>query len=87
LTDIQKSTILYDVLPLYYIKKTKEANTEPFKIPINALFQFSLNIEEASVDPGKDSEGNARSSKDMKTESAVPRNQGGRKGKTNQKRN
>jgi hypothetical protein len=29
LTDSQKATILYDALPHYYIKNTKEANTEP----------------------------------------------------------
>jgi hypothetical protein len=29
LSESQKDTILYDALPSYYIKKTKEANTEP----------------------------------------------------------
>jgi hypothetical protein len=40
------------------------------------LFQFALNIEEAAVNPGKDSVGNARSSKDSKTETADPGKQG-----------
>jgi hypothetical protein len=34
LSDNQKSTILYDDLPNYYIKKMKEANTEPIEINI-----------------------------------------------------
>jgi hypothetical protein len=29
ISDRKKSNILYDALPNYYIKKTKEANTEP----------------------------------------------------------
>jgi hypothetical protein len=32
LSDRQKSTILYDALPHYYIKKMKEANTEPIDV-------------------------------------------------------
>jgi hypothetical protein len=55
LSDNQKSTILYDALPNYYIKKMKEANTEPIGMYLEELFQFSLNIEEASINPGKDS--------------------------------
>jgi hypothetical protein len=31
LSDRQKANILYDALPYYYIKKMKEANTEPIK--------------------------------------------------------
>jgi hypothetical protein len=58
LSDSRKATILYDALPNYYIKKMKEANTEPIKMNIKELFQFALNIEEASINPGKDSEGN-----------------------------
>jgi hypothetical protein len=55
----------------------KEANTEPIEISLEALFQFSLNIEESAVNPGNDYEGNARSSKQMKTKTTVPRKQGG----------
>jgi hypothetical protein len=55
----------------------KEANTEPIEMLLEASFQFALNIEESAVNPGKDSEGNAKSSKDLKTETAVPRKQGG----------
>jgi hypothetical protein len=61
LTDSQKATILYDALPRYYTKKNKEGNTEHTEMTLEALFQFEVNIEEASVNPGKDSEGNARS--------------------------
>jgi hypothetical protein len=43
---------------------------------LEALFQFALNIEEVAVNPGKNSEGNARISKDSKTETTVPRKQG-----------
>jgi hypothetical protein len=49
------------------------------------LFQFTLNIEEAAINPGKDDEGNTRSSKDTKTETAIPRKQGGGKGKHHKK--
>jgi hypothetical protein len=44
------------------------------------LFQFTLSIEEAAVNPEKDSEGNTRGSKYMKTNTTVPRKQGGRGG-------
>jgi hypothetical protein len=54
---------LYDALPHYDIKKIKEANTEPFEMKLKELFQFALIIEEAPVNPGKNSEGNARSSR------------------------
>jgi hypothetical protein len=47
LSDSQKSTILYDALPNYYIKKMKEANTELTEMNLEELFQFALNIEEA----------------------------------------
>jgi hypothetical protein len=77
LSDIQKATIFYDALPNYYIKKMKEANTEPIEMNHEELFQFALNIEEASINPGKDSEGNPRNSKDTKTENTIPRKQGG----------
>jgi hypothetical protein len=71
LSDIHKATILYDALPHYYIKKMKEANTDPIEISLEALFQFALNIREAAVNPQEDSEGNARSSKEMKNETTV----------------
>jgi hypothetical protein len=58
LSDNQKATILYDALPNYYIKKMKEANTETIEMNLEVLFQFALNIEEDSLNPGKDSEGN-----------------------------
>jgi hypothetical protein len=72
LSDRQKSTILYDALPKYYIKKMKEANTEPIKMSLEYLFQFALNIEEAAINPGKDSEGNPRSIKEQKTKTSIP---------------
>jgi hypothetical protein len=58
LSDRQKYTILYDALPHYYIKKMKEANTEPIEMSLEDVFQFSLNIEESAINPGKDAEGN-----------------------------
>jgi hypothetical protein len=67
-------------------KDTQEANIEPIKMSLEALFQFALNIEELAVNPGRDYEGNARSSKKTKTETTVPRKQGGGKGNSNQKR-
>jgi hypothetical protein len=84
LIDNQKSTILYDALPKYYIKKMKEANTEPIEMNIEELFQFSLNIEEAVIKPGKDSEVNPRSSKEQRTETTIPQKQGGQ-GKNDKK--
>jgi hypothetical protein len=66
LSDNKKATILYEALPNYYIKKMKEANTEPIEMNLEELFQFALNIEEASINPGKDSEGNPRNSKETK---------------------
>jgi hypothetical protein len=54
LSDRYKTTILYDVLPFYYIKKTKKDNTEPIEMSREDLFQFSLNIKEANINPGKD---------------------------------
>jgi hypothetical protein len=62
----------------------KEANTEPIKMNLEELFQFALNIEEASINPGKDFEGNPRNSKETKTENTIPRKQGG-KGKHHKK--
>jgi hypothetical protein len=78
LSDWQKSTILYDALPYYYIKKIKEANTETIKMPLKDLFQFALTIEEADINPGKDAEGNTRNSKEKKTSTStsIPRMQG-----------
>jgi hypothetical protein len=76
LSDRQKSTILYDALPNYYIKKMKEANTKPTEMSLEDLFHFALNIEEATINPGKDYEGNPRNSEEQKTETSIPRNQG-----------
>jgi hypothetical protein len=45
----------------------KEANTEPIEMNLEELFQFALNIEEASINDGKDSEGNPQNSKETKT--------------------
>jgi hypothetical protein len=50
------------------------------------LLQFALNIEEVILNTGKDSEGNARSSKERKSETTIPRKHGGGKGKAIQKR-
>jgi hypothetical protein len=44
LSDQQKSTIVYDALSHCFIKKMKEANTEPIKMSLEDLFQFALNI-------------------------------------------
>jgi hypothetical protein len=85
LSDNKKATILYDALLNYYIKKIKEANTEPIEMNIEELFQFSLNTEEASINPGKDSDGNSRNSKETKTDTIIPRKQGG-KGKSHKKK-
>jgi hypothetical protein len=84
ISDNKKATILYDALPDYYIKKMKETNTEPIVMNLEELFQFALNIEEASINPGKDSEGNPRNSKETKTDTIIPRKQGG-KGKSHKK--
>jgi hypothetical protein len=78
ISDTQKTTILYDALPHYYIKNMKEANTEPIEMSLEDLFQFALNIEEADFNPGKDSEGNIRNNKEQKTETSIPRKQGGK---------
>jgi hypothetical protein len=76
LSDRHKATILYDELPHYYMKKMKEANTEPIEISFKDLFQFALNIEEATLNPGKDAKGNPRNSKESKTETSIPRKKG-----------
>jgi hypothetical protein len=39
-----------------------EANT-PIEMYLEDLFQFSLNIEEAAINAGKDTEGNPQNSK------------------------
>jgi hypothetical protein len=78
LSDHQKATVLYDALPHYYIKKMKEANTEPIEMSLEDLFQFALNIEEAAINPGWDAEGNPRNSKEQKTETSITRKQGGK---------
>jgi hypothetical protein len=76
LSNLQKAHILYDALPHNYIKKMKEANTEPIEISLEELFRFTLNIKEAAINPGKDSEGNDRISKETKSETTIPWNQG-----------
>jgi hypothetical protein len=48
LSDIKKSTIVYDELSQYYIKKMKEANTAPIEMSLEDLFQ-----SEADINPGK----------------------------------
>jgi hypothetical protein len=56
ISDCKKANILYyDALPNYYIKKMKNAKTAPIEISLEDLFQFALNIEEAVINPGKDS--------------------------------
>jgi hypothetical protein len=72
------------MLPNYFIKKMKETNTEPIKMNLEELFQFALNIEEAAINPRHDSEGNPRNSKEQRTETTIPRKQGG-KGKNHKK--
>jgi hypothetical protein len=42
------------------------------------LFQFSLNIEEAAINPGKDYEGNPWNNKEHKTETSISHKQGGK---------
>jgi hypothetical protein len=54
----------------------KEANTEPIDMSLEDFFQFSLNTEEAVINPGKDSEGNPRNRKEHITETSGPRKQG-----------
>jgi hypothetical protein len=76
LSDNKKGTIMYDPLPNYYIKEIKDATTEPIEMNIEELFQFALNIEEAVINPGKDSEGNPRKSKEQRAETTIPRKQG-----------
>jgi hypothetical protein len=62
----QKATILYDALPHYYIKKIKEANTEPIEMYLEDLFQLALNIKELAINPGKNDEGKLLNSKKSK---------------------
>jgi hypothetical protein len=81
LSDRQKDTVLYNTLPHYYIKKMKESNTEPIKMFLEDLFQFAIHIEEASIDPGEDAEGNPRNNKGQKTKTSIPRKRGGGGGK------
>jgi hypothetical protein len=84
LSDNKRATILYDALPNYYIKNMKEANNEPIDINLEELFQFALNIKEASINPGKDYAGKPPNSKGKKTDTIIPREQGG-KGKSHKK--
>jgi hypothetical protein len=53
---------------------------------IEELLEFSVNIEEAEINPGKDSEVNACSINETMSEATISRKQGGEKGKGNQKR-
>jgi hypothetical protein len=76
LSNRQKATMFYDALPQYYIKKMKEANTDPIEVSLGDLFQFALNIKESAINPGKDAEGNPRNSKEQKTETSIPLKQG-----------
>jgi hypothetical protein len=85
LSDLKKATILYDALPHYYIKKMEEDNTDPIEMSLDGLFQFTLNIDETEINPGKDSEGNARSRKYTKIKTAIPQKQVGGKGKHQKK--
>jgi hypothetical protein len=85
LSDQHKYTILYDALLHYYIKKIKEANTEPIEMSLEDLFQFALNIKEAAINPGNDADGNVQNSKDTTSETTVPRKQGGGKGRDHKK--
>jgi hypothetical protein len=41
----------------------KEASTEPIGVNLAELFQVALNIEEASINPEKDAEGNPQNIK------------------------
>jgi hypothetical protein len=54
------------------IKKMKEDSTAPIKLNLEELFQVALNIEEAAINPGKDSEGNPRNNKEQRTETTIP---------------
>jgi hypothetical protein len=51
----------------FIIYQMKEANTEPIEMNLEELFHFALNIEEAAINPGKDSEDNPRNSKEQRT--------------------
>jgi hypothetical protein len=51
---------------------------------LEELFQFALKIEEAAINPGKDSEGNPWNIKEHKTDTSITRKQGG-KGKNRKK--
>jgi hypothetical protein len=55
----------------------KEANTEPIEMSLEVLFQFALNIEEAAINPGTYSEGDAHSIKYTKFKTTIPRKLGG----------
>jgi hypothetical protein len=83
LSDRKKTNILYDAILHNYIKKMKEANTEPIKMYLEDLFQFALNIKEAAINPGKDAD-KPLNIKESKTGTSIPRKQGG-KGKNHKK--
>jgi hypothetical protein len=50
----------------------KEANKIPLEILLEELLSYALNIEEASVNPGHDAEGNSNHS-NQKTETTIPK--------------
>jgi hypothetical protein len=62
----------------------RKDSLNPIKISFEDLFQFALYLEEAPINPEKDSEGNPRNSKEHKTETSIPQKQGG-KGKNHKK--
>jgi hypothetical protein len=80
LTNTEKAAILYDALPHYCIKKTKEAYHR-----LDELLSYDLNIQESAVNPGTDDEGKSNNSNVKKTETTIPRKQGGGKGKKSKK--
>jgi hypothetical protein len=49
------------------LRKKKEANIETIDMNLKELFQFALNIEEAVINTGKDSEVNPRFRKEQRT--------------------
>jgi hypothetical protein len=54
----------------------KEANTEPIEMNLEELLQFAQNIDEASINLGKDYEGSTRNSKETKQKPLFKKNGG-----------
>jgi hypothetical protein len=52
LTDDEKQAILYDALPHYYLNNMNDANKVPLETSLKNSNNYTLNIEEASVNPG-----------------------------------